>query len=51
MNKYQPKVERKTNIICTLGPSCNSEEKLVEMLKLGMNVARLNFSIGSHYDN
>lgn len=39
---------RKTKIVCTLGPSSNTVERLVEMLDLGMNVARLNFSHGNH---
>lgn len=39
---------RKTKIICTLGPSCGTVEKLVEMLNAGMDVARFNFSHGDH---
>mmetsp|Transcript_8070 Transcript_8070/g.9202 ORF Transcript_8070/g.9202 Transcript_8070/m.9202 type:complete len:503 (-) Transcript_8070:41-1549(-) len=39
---------RKTKIICTLGPSCSTQEKLVEMLNAGMDVARFNFSHGDH---
>ncbi len=39
---------RKTKIVCTLGPACSTEEKLVEMLDAGMDVARLNFSHGDH---
>jgi len=39
---------RKTKIICTLGPSSNTLEILVKMLDSGMNVARLNFSHGDH---
>ena len=39
---------RKTKIVCTLGPSSSSEEIMREMLKAGMNVARLNFSHGTH---
>ena len=30
---------RKTKIVCTLGPACSTEEKLVEMLDAGMDVA------------
>lgn len=40
--------KRKTKIICTLGPSCSTKEKLIEMLQAGMDIARLNFSHGDH---
>lgn len=42
---------RKTKIVCTLGPASKSEMVVEEMLKSGMNVARLNFSHGSHEDH
>jgi pyruvate kinase len=44
-------VNTRTKIICTIGPSCNSLEKILELLDAGMSVARLNFSHGSHEDH
>jgi hypothetical protein len=42
---------RKTKIVCTLGPSCWSEEGLAALLDAGMDVARFNFSHGAHADH
>ena len=39
---------RKTKIICTLGPSTDKDGVLEQLIKEGMDVARFNFSHGSH---
>ena len=39
---------RKTKIVCTLGPATEDDRILREMILSGMNVARLNFSHGTH---
>jgi pyruvate kinase len=42
------KMERKAKIIATIGPASDDEEMLERMLRAGVNVARLNFSHGTH---
>ena len=42
---------RKTKIVCTIGPASATEEILTRMCLAGMNVARLNFSHGTHKDH
>lgn len=42
---------RKTKLIATIGPACDNDEVLAELINAGVNVARLNFSHGSHEEH
>ena len=44
-------MHRRTKIVCTIGPASCSEKKIEQLIKAGMNVARLNFSHGNHEDH
>lgn len=43
-------VMHRTKIVATVGPACNTYDKLLELVKAGVNVFRLNFSHGNHED-
>ncbi len=60
ISQYMPKqteqrpgpdyLTHRTKIVATVGPACDTYEKLVELVHAGVNVFRLNFSHGSHED-
>ncbi|MBA3675348.1 MAG: pyruvate kinase, partial [Chitinophagaceae bacterium] len=41
---------KRTKIVATVGPACDTYDKLLELVKAGVNVFRLNFSHGTHND-
>ena len=42
---------KRTKIVCTMGPACDNDDILREMIKAGMNIARFNFSHGSYEEH
>lgn len=44
-------MEKKTKIICTMGPAVNSKEMIRSLIENGMDIARLNFSHGDHNEH
>src|ERR1700710_1982869 len=42
--------QKRTKIVATVGPSCDTYEGLLSLVKAGVNVFRLNFSHGAHED-
>lgn len=45
------KILRKTKIVCTIGPSTSSADAMKDLVKAGMDVARINFSHGTHKEH
>jgi pyruvate kinase len=41
-------ITHRTKIVATVGPACDTYEKLLELVKAGVNIFRLNFSHGTH---
>jgi len=51
LSKLKLKLRQKTKIVATVGPASNSKEGLLQLVKEGVDVFRLNFSHGSHEDH
>src|SRR5688572_9875684 len=51
LKEQPPQRTRRAKIVCTLGPASSAEPVLRDMLRLGMDVARLNFSHGSYEEH
>jgi pyruvate kinase len=50
-SRLESGASRRAKIICTIGPSCNTESAIRMLLQAGMDVARLNFSHGMHEEH
>ena len=50
-NSTQGTTQRRAKIVCTLGPSSSSEAMIRDLMRCGMDVARLNFSHGTHEEH
>lgn len=48
LNRVSLSSQRKTKIVCTIGPSTSSRDMIWKLAEAGMNVARLNMSHGDH---
>ena len=46
-----PVLVRRAKIVCTIGPACDDQATLEQLIRAGMDVARLNFSHGSHEEH
>ncbi len=51
MDKFHARTLKKTKIVATLGPASNTEHTIEQLIKNGLNVARLNFSHNTHEDH
>lgn len=51
MKEIQIEARQKTKIVATVGPACSSPENLLQLVKEGVDIFRLNFSHGSHEDH
>ncbi|MEF2846127.1 MAG: pyruvate kinase [Eggerthellaceae bacterium] len=51
IERHVIRMTKRTKIICTLGPAVDSESALKNLIQSGMDVARCNFSHGSHAEH